>query len=268
MPTRAADIDLDALLLDGRIVRIRTVRASDAGALQAMHDGVSSDALYLRFFSLSRAVVPEEIHALTRPAGDDHLSLLAEIGGHVVGVATFERLDSDHTKAEIAFLVDDTHRGRGVGMLLLEHLAAAAVTVGVRSFVAETLASNSSMLRVFADTGLPMVSRYDEGVVHIEIALEFDDEFRNAVDRREAHAEAISMKRVLAPASVAVVGAGSDPAGLGHQILANIVRGGYRGQLYAVNQSAHRVSGVRAFTSLEDLPAAVDLVVVAVPRSE
>jgi acyl-CoA synthetase (NDP forming)/GNAT superfamily N-acetyltransferase len=267
MPTRAADIDLDALLLDGRIARIRTVQASDAGALQAMHDGVSSDALYLRFFSLSRSVVPEEIHALTRPAGDDHLSLLAEIGGRVVGVATFERLDNDRTKAEIAFLVDDTHRGRGIGMLLLEHLAGAAVTVGVRSFVAETLASNSSMLHVFSDTGLPMVSRYDDGVVHIEIALEFDDEFRSAVDRREAHAEAISMKRVLAPASVAVVGAGSDPAGLGHQILANIVRGGYRGQLYAVNQSAHRVSGVRAFTSLEDLPAAVDLVVVAVPAA-
>jgi acyl-CoA synthetase (NDP forming)/GNAT superfamily N-acetyltransferase len=267
MPTRAADVDLDALLLDGRIARIRTVQATDADVLRAMYDGVSADALYLRFFSLSRAVVPEEIQALTRPADNDHQSLLAEVGGQVVAVATFERLDDDPTKAEIAFLVDDFHRGRGVGMLLLEHLATAAVTVGVRSFVAETLASNSAMLHVFGDTGFPMTSRYDDGVVHIEIALDFDDEFRSAVDRREAHAEAISMRRVLAPLSVAVVGAGSDPAGLGHQILANIVRGGYRGTLYAVNQSAHRVSGVRAFTSLDALPTAVDLVVVAVPAA-
>src|SRR5450432_2611725 len=176
MPTRAADVDLDALLLDGRIARIRTVQATDADVLRAMHDGVSADALYLRFFSLSRAVVPEEIQALTRPADNDHQSLLAEIGGQVVAVATFERLDDDPTKAEIAFLVDDFHRGRGVGMLLLEHLATAAVTVGVRSFVAETLASNSAMLHVFGDTGFPMTSRYDDGVVHIEIALDFDDE--------------------------------------------------------------------------------------------
>ena len=267
MPTHAAVVDLDALLLDGRIARIRTVQVSDAEALRAMHDGVSADALYLRFFSVSRAVVPEEIQALTRPADDNHASLLAEIGGRVVAVATFERLDDDLTKAEIAFLVDDSNRGRGVGMLLLEHLANAAVTVGVRSFVAETLVSNSAMLHVFSDTGFPMVSRYDDGVVHIELALEFDDKFRTAVDVREAHAEMVSMRRVLAPLSVAVVGAGSDPAGLGHQILANIVRGGYRGTLYAINQSAHRVSGVRAYTSLEALPTPVDLVVVAVPAA-
>ena len=126
MPTHTADVDLDALLLDGRIVRIRTVQAADAQALWAMHDGVSADTLYLRFFSLSRAVVPEEIEALTRLADDDHGSLLAEIGGHVVAVATFERLHSDRTRAEIAFLVDDTHRGRGIGTLLQRSPSASA----------------------------------------------------------------------------------------------------------------------------------------------
>ncbi|MDQ1487055.1 MAG: hypothetical protein QOJ62_2748 [Actinomycetota bacterium] len=259
------DVDLDALLSDTGIVRIRTVQPSDVTALREMYDGVSDDAHYLRFFSVSRARDGDELERLTRAADDCHTSLLAEVGGTVVGVATWERPNDDCHEAEIAFLVDNDHRGRGVGMLLLEHLATGAAEHGIARFIADTLPGNTSMLHVFAEAGFPVATRYDAGVVHVEIPLRFDGNFRNAADHREAEADAASLRRVLAPASVAVVGAGSDPAGLGHQILANIVRGGYRGELYAVNRSAHRVAGVRAYTSLDDVPGPVDLVVVAVP---
>jgi len=174
MPTRAGDVDLEALLTDGHCVRIRTAEQADAVALQAMHDRISTDALYLRFFSLSRAIVPVEVHALTRPRGGDHCALVAEIDGQIVGVASFERAGDDtglSTTAEIAFLVDDTHRGRGVGSLLLRQLANVAVTVGVRSFVADTLSGNSSMLHVLAHAGLRSTGRCDAGVVHLELAL-------------------------------------------------------------------------------------------------
>jgi acyl-CoA synthetase (NDP forming)/GNAT superfamily N-acetyltransferase len=258
-------IDVDALLTDAGIVRIRTVQPSDAPALRLLHKGVSTDTLYLRFFSMSRAVVEEEIQALTRPPAEDHGALLAEIGGQVVGVATFERLDDDPEAAEVAFLVDDTQQGRGIGMLLLEHLAGEAVKHGVVRFVAETLPTNSSMLNVFRDAGFPLTKQSGHTIVHVEIPLQFDDFFRSATDRREAIADAASLRRLLAPASVAVVGAGSDPAGLGHQVLANIVRAGFTGTVYAVNQSKHRVAGVHAFRSLGELPERVDVVVVVVP---
>jgi RimJ/RimL family protein N-acetyltransferase len=174
MPTRVDDVDLDALLLDGRRVRIRTVLQADAAALRAMHDQVGADALYLRFFSSSRANVPEEVRALTRPPGDDHCALVAEIDGQIVGVASFERAGADTSQdktAEIAFLVDDTHRGRGVGSLLLRELANAAVSVGIRSFVADTLVWNSPMLHVLAHAGLRSTGRCDAGVVHVELEL-------------------------------------------------------------------------------------------------
>jgi acyl-CoA synthetase (NDP forming) len=123
------------------------------------------------------------------------------------------------------------------------------------------------MLHVFRDVGLPLVTQHGTDVVHVELPLDFDDDFRAATDGREAHADAKSLDRVLAPRSIAVVGAGSDPQSLGHQLLANIVRGGYRGALYAVNKSGHRIAGVAAYTSLDDVPALVDLVIVAVPNS-
>ncbi|MGH8889245.1 MAG: GNAT family N-acetyltransferase [Acidothermaceae bacterium] len=266
MTALAGGVDADALLSDAGIVRIRSARPADAAALREMYAKLSADTLYLRFFTVSPGVVGEDVERLTRAADNEHHSLVAEIRGEIVGVATYERLD-EPSRAEVAFLVDDAHQGRGVGMLLLEHLATVATSQGIVTFVAETLPANARMLHVFSDAGFPVSTTLSTNVVQVEVPLRFDEAFRLAVDAREARADARSLQRVLAPQSVVVVGAGSDPAGLGHQVLANIVRGGYRGSLSAVNRSGHRVVGVRAFTDLSDVPGPIDVVVVAVPAS-
>ena len=258
------DVDADALLTDAGIVRIRSARRADAQQLRAMYDRVSPDTLYLRFFTMSRTLMERDIDRLTRPPDAEHVSLVAEVRGAVVGVATYERGD-EPGEAEVAFIVDDAFQGRGVGMLLLEHLAAVASRHGVVRFVADTLPANARMLHVFADAGFPVQTTLGQGVVRVVMPLRFDEEFRRAVDIREARADATSLRRVLAPASVVVVGAGADPAGLGHQVLANIVRGGYGGALHAVNRSGHRIAGVRAFKDLSAVPGQIDVVVVVVP---
>ena len=256
--------DIDALLSDAGIVRIRSVRPDDAAALGAMYRRISADSLYLRFFTISTDPVAGDIVRLTRPFDGRSYSLVAEIAGEVVGVASYEVLD-DPTTAEVAFLVDDAHQGRGVGMLLLEHLAIVATAHGVVTFVAETLPANARMLHVFSDAGFPVSTSMRGGVIHVVVSLRFDEGFRRAVDTREARADARSLRRVLSPESLVVVGAGADPGGLGHRILANIVRGGYRGRLHAVNRSGHRVVGIPACTDLNAVPGRIDVVVVAVP---
>ncbi len=261
------DVDVDALLLDTGIARIRTVRPTDAAVLYRMYDRASPDALHMRFFSVSDVNSRRDVERMTRPPSVDHGSLLAQIGDEVVGVASFERLDDDPTAGEFAVFVDDAQRGRGIGMLLLEHLSALATQCGITRFVAEVLPSNAPMLHLFRDAGLPM-AKTGTNVVHVELPLQFDGYFRRAVGTREALADAKSLARILAPASVVVVGAGVDPAGVGHQVLANIVRGGYRGALHAVNRSGHRVAGIPAHRSLAEVPPPVDVVVVAVPAGE
>ena len=260
----AGVVDADALMTDAGIVRIRSARRADAQQLRAMYERVSPDTLYLRFFTMSRTLMERDIDMLTVPPDAEHVSLVAEVKGAVVGVATYQRSDVPGD-AEVAFIVDDAFQGRGVGMLLLEHLAAVASRHGVVRFVADTLPANARMLHVFADAGFPVHTTLGQGVVRVVMPLRFDEEFRRAVDVREANADATSLHRVLAPASVVVVGAGADPAGLGHQVLANIVRGGYRGALHAVNRSGHRIAGVQAFTELDAVPGQIDVVVVAVP---
>src|SRR4029078_10260418 len=70
----------------------------------------------------------------------------------IVAVAEFMRL-RDETTAEVASAVADELQGRGIGMRLLEQLAARAAAAGIERFVAEVLPENTAMLGVFRDAG-------------------------------------------------------------------------------------------------------------------
>ena len=64
------------------------------------------------------------------------MALIALLGDDIVAVGRFDRLQSGES-AEVAFVVEDGHQGRGLGSILLEHLAAAAREVGLTRFEAE-----------------------------------------------------------------------------------------------------------------------------------
>jgi L-amino acid N-acyltransferase YncA len=67
--------------------------------------------------------------------------------------------------------MDDAQQGRGIGGLLLRHLARIARAAGLRELVAEVLAENAPMLRVFRKSGLEMTARREGGVVHVALRL-------------------------------------------------------------------------------------------------
>jgi acetyltransferase len=70
---------------------------------------------------------------------------------------------------------------------------------------------------------------------------------------------------IFAPESVAVVGASTTPGKVGHDIFANILRGGFTGTLYPVNPSARSVLSVRAYPSITEIPDPVDLSMIILP---
>jgi GNAT superfamily N-acetyltransferase len=159
-----------ALLTDGRTVEIMPSRSQDAAAVREMHAAMPPDNMYLRFFSLSPHSGEQEAQRVCRDPGPDHVALLAWLGGRLVGVASYEATGRPG-EAEVAFAVpDDMHRC-GIATLLLEHLASLARQSGLRAFIAETLAENQAMLRVFADAGLPAQRRVSDGVVELTFPL-------------------------------------------------------------------------------------------------
>ncbi len=69
------------------------------------------------------------------------------------------------------------------------------------------------------------------------------------------------------PRSVAVIGASATPGKLGHDVLANLQTSGFPGQLYPINPKGGEILGLKAYPSVLDVPADVDLVVILVPAA-
>ncbi len=259
--------ECDAVLRDGGIVHLRPVTGDDEAALRALHEGLSPRAAYLRFFTAGRAAAAWYVDHLVRAPAPDHAALAALVGGRIVGVAGYERLD-DPTGAEVAFAVQDAQQGRGVGTLLLEHLASYAREHGVRRFVAETLADNDMMMAVFADAGFPVKRHHDGGTVDVSFLLVPGEFLLTAQDHREGAADVRSLAALLRPASVVVVGASRRPRTVGHEVVRNLLASGFAGRLAVVNPhagDAGEIAGVRTYQSILDVPAPVDLAVLAVP---
>jgi len=268
----AATAGVYALLADGSTVQIRPAADGDFAAVKAMHEAMSPDNAYLRFFSSSRTAPEREARRITREPGPDHAALLALYGAEVVGVASYEVVTSSGGKtAEVAFAVADTMHHRGIATLLLEHLVSLARARRIESFTAETLSENISMLRVFSDAGLPAHSTRAEGVVTINIPLPADDtgkqldDYLDTVAVRERSANVASLRPVFDPRSVVVVGASRRQGTVGRSVIDNLRTCGYQGQLYAVNPNASQIGGVPCFPDVASLPETPELALLAVP---
>ena len=75
----------------------------------------------------------------------------------------------------------------------------------------------------------------------------------------------MNFRPLLAPRSIAVVGASESPDSWAPEILRSLQHLGYRGELYPVNPKYDEVWGGRCLSSVLELPRGVDLAVVVVP---
>jgi acyl-CoA synthetase (NDP forming)/RimJ/RimL family protein N-acetyltransferase len=258
--------EADVVLRDGGTAHLRPIRPEDADRLRRFHARLSDETIYFRFFSLLRELSDKDVAKFTNVDHVDRVALVATVGDEIVGVVRYERVSPD--LAEVAFNIEDAYQGRGVGSVFLEHIAAAARERGVGRFVADVLPNNRKMLRVFQDAGYVVGHAMDDGVFRLEFSLEPTEDSRAVTFDREHRAEAESVRRLLHPGSVAVVGASRAPRSLGRVVLKHIVDGGFAGSVCAVNPTGEDVGGVSSYASLADVPGAIDVAVVAVPAGE
>ncbi|MHC0428727.1 bifunctional acetate--CoA ligase family protein/GNAT family N-acetyltransferase [Streptomyces sp. O3] len=273
--------EADVVLRDGGTARIRPITSADAERLVSFYEQVSDESKYYRFFAPYPRLSAKDVHRFTHHDYVDRVGLAVTVGGEFIATVRYDRIDehgrpasAPADEAEVAFLVQDAHQGRGVASTLLEHIGAVARERGVRRFVAEVLPANAKMIKVFTDAGYQQKRSFEDGVVRLEFGLEPTDRSLAVQRAREQRAEARSVRRLLTPGSVAVVGAGRRPGGTGRAILRNLIASGFSGRVYAVNSalSAAETSldGVPAYRSVRDIdPAdAVDLAVIAVPAAQ
>ncbi|MEU5692740.1 GNAT family N-acetyltransferase [Actinosynnema sp. NPDC020468] len=258
--------EADVVLSDGGTVHLRPITPDDAARLLAFHGRLSERTRYFRYFGPYPRMPQRDVERFSTVDHHDRVAFTALLGDDIVAVGRYDRLDHG-SSAEVAFVVEDSHQGRGLGSILLEHLAAAARESGLSRFTAEVLAENGQMVRVFRDAGYRVSRAFDEGVLHLEFDIDPTEESVEVARAREQAAEARSVHNLLHPRSVAVIGASADHTKIGHAVLTNLLVADFAGPVYPVNGEHRSVRGVRAYPSVLDIPDDVDLAVVAVPAA-
>ncbi|MEV1090015.1 bifunctional acetate--CoA ligase family protein/GNAT family N-acetyltransferase [Streptomyces microflavus] len=268
--------EADVVLRDGGTARIRPITTDDAERLVSFYEQVSDESKYYRFFAPYPRLSDRDVHRFTHHDYVDRVGLAVTIGGEFIGTVRFDRINEQGRpasapadEAEVAFLVQDAHQGRGVASALLEHIAAVARERGIRRFAAEVLPANNKMIKVFRDAGYTQQRSFEDGSVHLTLDLEPTEKSLAVQRGREQRAEARSVQRLLAPGSVAVIGTGRTPGGVGRTVLRNLLAAGFTGRTYAVNRAFDEglatLDGVPAHRSLGEIDEQVDLAVIAVP---
>ncbi len=270
MPAASPDYpehwEADVIARDGRICHIRPIQPSDREALARFHESLSAETVYYRFFAPYPRLTDKDLDRFTTVDHTDRVAFVAVMAGEIIGVGRYDRID--RAEAEIAFVISDDHQGRGLGSILLEHLAAAARERGITRFVAEVLPSNRRMLATFEEAGYKPTQAMDEGVVKLHFDISPTQDSREVMQAREHRSEARSVASLLAPRSVALLGASRREGTVGNTLLRNLASAQFTGSLVAIHPEADSIDGVACYRTLEQAPGPIDLAVIALPAEQ
>ncbi|MEV0067913.1 GNAT family N-acetyltransferase [Amycolatopsis sp. NPDC050768] len=258
------DLPMRALLADGEVGLVRALRLADTAAVLDLHNRLGERDRYFRFFGPLPSTMDRLAARIAEEPAAGHAAVGCFLREALVGVANYEKL-GDTTDAEVALVVDGTRQTHGVATLLLEHLAVAARAAGLTRFVAEVLAENSQVIRVFSDLGFPYKVTRDGPEWTVTLWLDAEDHYPEAIAHRDEVAEAASLAHLLRPASIAVIGVGRRADSVGRAVLANLLGRGYSGLVEVVHPHATEILGVPCAPTVEALRQTPELVVICLP---
>lgn len=256
--------EADVVLRDGATAHLRPVVPTDRDALETMYAGQSEKTIYLRFFGYKPKLSDKELTRFTTVDHNDRVAFVLFQGDEMIGIGRYDRSHVPE-EAEVAFMISDAHQGRGIGSVLLEHLAAAAKERGIVRFSAEVLPQNRKMLNVFKDAGYEIKREFDDGFVNVQFEIDPTEKSRQVMEAREHRAEARSISELLAPESVVVMGDAHTWQSRAGKLMDNIKRGGFSGTLYAFSTDEVSNQQYPVHTSFDTIETAVDIAVIDAP---
>ena len=236
----------DVVSADGRTVRIRPIRAHDSEKVLQLYERLSPESMYLRFFSPVPAEMARRTERLTQVDQDEHVVIVAELGDDLVAMARYDRLRRRHGRSCVrrrrrppesrpgdasprAPRRDRTRPGASADSSprpcpRTRGCWPCSATRDTRSRASSSRARSKCPSRSARLTRRSPRNRR-----------------ASTTPRRE------SIAGLLTPSSIAVIGASRRPRTIGHEVLRNLLRGGFNGPAYPVNPNARAVAGVRAY---------------------
>ncbi len=259
--------ETEVLLKDGSRMMMRPIRRADTEQWLTFVSKLSLRTKYLRFHHVP-ALSPEDAIRFCTVDYRNTFAFVAEVlreqRRDIVAIGRYYRLPNKYS-AEVAFVIEDAYQGRGIGTKLMEWLANVARDNSITTFEAEVLAENEEMMTVFRDYGFHITSELEEGAYHVAFPIARTRRVMRKEEERERISTLVSLRSILSPRSVAVIGASRKPGTIGQLIFQCIMQNGFSGVVYPVNPNAEAVMSVKAYPSVLDVPGDIDLAVIVVP---
>jgi len=259
--------ETEVLLKDGSRILLRPVRGEDTERWLAFVSRLSPRTMYLRFHYMP-TLGPEDATRFCTVDYRDAFAFVAEVlreqRQDIVAIGRYYRLPNKHS-AEVAFAIEDAYQGRGIGTKLMEWLANVARENDITTFEADVLAENEEMMTVFRDYGFHITSELEADVYHVTFPIARTKRVVKKEEERERISTLASLRSILSPRSVAVIGASRKPGAIGQLIFQCILQNRFSGVVYPVNPNAEAIMSVKAYPSVLDIPGDVDLAVIVVP---
>lgn len=273
MPARAKSAEpssyrTEVILRDGSRMLVRPIEKTDTGLWQSFMSRLGDTTAHSH--NLSYEMTGSEVHRYCQGDTRNSLCLVGETGQKrgrkLVAIARYLRRPGKRS-AEVVFAIEDAYRGKGLGTRLIEALADAARENDIATFEAHVPSDNQKMMDVFHSYGFYVSSELKDGIYYVTFPLERTRGVASREASRERAATVASLRPVLAPRSVAIIGAARSPDTLGNLLLRCILQPGFSGVVYPVNPNAEAVLSVKSYPSVLDIPGEVEMAIIAVPAS-
>jgi acetyl coenzyme A synthetase (ADP forming)-like protein len=263
-----AQYETEVLLKDGSRILLRPIRQDDVERWLAFYGRLSAQTKYLRFGRVPGEMGMEDAVRFCTVDYQNTFALVAEVqkeeGREIVAIGRYYRLP-ERRSARVSFAIEDAYHGKGIGTRLIEWLANIARDNGITVFAGDVLAENERMMAVLRDYGFHVDSELRDGVYHVTIPITRSSRVVKKEEERERLSTLTSIGHILAPKSVAVIGASRQPGSIGQLVFQSIMQSGYAGVVYPVNPKADAIMSVRAYPSVLDVPGPVEMAVIVVP---
>src|SRR4051794_14042632 len=255
---------IDVVLRGGETIRLRPLQPDDEPELVGFLERLSVEARAFRFFSGGVSMRRAAQYA-TAQLDDGGFGLVAVAGEPSIVVAHAMFARPTNAGSEVAFAVAEGWQGRGLATLLLAHLAAEARSRGIETFTAMVPANNHKMIEVLRESGYPVHVTTEPGELIVTFPTATDGAARRRFEQRDRDAAIAAVHHLLAPRSIAMIGATARAGSVGAALLATLRAAQVPVPL--VGRRAGESDNIPVHASIGDVPGPVELAVIALPAA-
>jgi acetyl coenzyme A synthetase (ADP forming)-like protein len=159
---------------------------------------------------------------------------------------------------------------------MVDGIRAAEVLKGVRGGAGVDRAALASMIQAVSqlvtdfdeitEVDLNPVLAREDGATAVDARFVVSFEESDSTPPRYSQEEILeTMKALMQPGAIAVVGASGSEGKIGNSVMKNLVGGGFEGEIYPINPKSDEILGKKVYADVDDLPDGIDVAVFCIP---